>query len=293
MSSERIFITGGTGRIGIKCVTDLLDANIPVTLFARDVEKVKSLYPNHYGDLVQVVEGSFDNLDPIKEGVKGHTRLLMLVGDFSKFAQTKGTIAKYAYEVGVKQIVDISSMCIDSGWRLSTIGEIHKSGEQAILDVPNRGTLVALRPNRFMSNHYQGANNLQGDVLYDAVDPNHLEGWISPNDIGAFSAAIFKDDVAKHGDRVYNLNGQMVTGNQRAEILSRVTGRKITYVQDALKRYKFLVEKAHYPHFIAIDLVDTGNGQPEAPINPSIEIILGRKPETLEEYLPTIKNLLN
>lgn len=290
MSSERIFVTGGTGKVGAKCVNDLLEANIPVTLFARNVEKVHTLFPNK-GGLVQVVQGTFSDLASIKEGVKGHTRLLMLVSDFGNFVQAKETIAKYAYEAGVKQIVDISSMCIDSGWRLSPIGDFHKAGEQAILDVPNRGTFVALRPNRFMSNHFQGANNLQGDILYDSVAPDHLEGWISPNDIGAFAAAILKDDIAKHGDKVYNLNGQLLSGNQRAEILSRVTGRKIKYVQDANERYKALIDFG-YPHILAIDLVDTANGQPEAPLSPSIEIILGRKAETLEEYLPTVKNLL-
>lgn len=291
MSSEKIFITGGTGNIGTRLVNTLLSRNASVTLYARDAEKVRKLFPNH-GSRLQVIEGSFENLDPLKEGIRGHSRLFLLVRDLGRLAEIKGTIARYAYEAGVKQIVDISTVTIDSGWRVSSIGEAHQRAEQAILDVPRRGRLVALRPNRFFSNHIAGPSSLQNDVLYDSVDANVSQGWISTNDIADFAAAILQDDIEKHQDKVYNLTSELLTGNQRAEILSRVTGRKVKYVQDALKRYNFISQVAHYPHIYAIDLIDTANGQPEVPVNPAIEIVLQRKPETFEQYLKSQKQNL-
>jgi hypothetical protein len=37
----------------------------------------------------------------------------------------------------------------------------------------------------------------------DTADPNWKEGWISPNDVGAVSAAVLSSDVDDHGDSVW------------------------------------------------------------------------------------------
>lgn len=161
--------------------------------------------------MVHIVQGDYSNLDPIQEGIKGHTRLFLLCTEGPNFAKTKEIIAKYAYAAGVKQIVDISSWAVNMGWRESHIGSFQYYGEKAIFDFPNRGSMVALRPARFMSNMAAQGQPLQDGGIYDNAEPDRPLGWISPNDIGAVAAIVLREDVCKHADAVYNLTGQVLT----------------------------------------------------------------------------------
>ncbi|KAI8644217.1 hypothetical protein BD408DRAFT_413495 [Parasitella parasitica] len=290
MSTDRVFVIGGTGNIGVKAVNDLVHNKVPVTLYARSLEKVASLF-SHAGDLVNVVQGDFQDLSPIKEGIKGHTRLLLLVADFNGFANIKKTIATYAYEAGVQQVVDISSFTVNMGWRSSFIGTQHYYGEKAIFDIPNRGYLVALRPGRFMSNHLHMVRPIADNGLYDNADPESRQGFISTNDIGAVAAVVLREDVRKHGDAVYKLTGDIVTSVERAAILSQVTGKNIKYIQvSSVQKYNKMMESGKFPHILAMDLCDNLEGVEDDKVTPSIEILLGRKPETLAEYLHANKN---
>ncbi|CEG65258.1 hypothetical protein RMATCC62417_02074 [Rhizopus microsporus] len=197
-SSERVFIVGGTGNIGVKVVKDLVAKNIPVTLYARQPEKVNALLGNN--SLISVVQGDYNDLAPIKEGLKGHTRLFLLIADLQNMVHLKKTIAAWAYE----------------------------AAEQAIYNLPNRGAFVALRPGRFMSNVLT-FERIHEDAIIDKSDPDAREGWVSTNDIGAVAAVVLSEDVEKHGDSVYELISDVVTPAQRAEIFSRVLGRPINY----------------------------------------------------------------
>ncbi|GAN09106.1 nucleoside-diphosphate sugar epimerase [Mucor ambiguus] len=290
MSAEKVFVIGGTGFVGAKAVNDLLDNKIPVTLFARNPDKVASLFSN---DLVNVIQGDFKDLSPIKDGIKGHTRLFLLVSDFYDFVNIKKTIATYAYEAGIKQIVDISSLVVNLGWRSTSIGSIHYYAEKAIYDIPNRGHFVTLRPGRFMSNHLGMMSPLANKGLYDNGAPNSPQGWISTNDIGAVAAVVLREDVNKHSDAVYSLIGDVVTSNERAAVLARITGHDIKYTQiSQVQKYHKLMESGHFPHVFALDLVTDLDGHDDK-ISPVIEILLGRKPETVEEFLTANKNNLN
>ncbi|KAG2206218.1 hypothetical protein INT46_006386 [Mucor plumbeus] len=290
MSSERVFIIGGTGNIGAKTVNDLLDNKIPVTLYARSPEKVASLF-SHGKDLVNVVQGDFKDLSPIKEGIKGHTRLFLLIGDFTDFVNTKRTIATYAYEAGVQQVVDLSSFTVNIGWRTSAIGSEHYHGEKAIFDIPNRANMVALRPGRFMSNHFNMTSPIANNAIFDTVEPDLPQGFISTNDIGAVAAVILREDIKKHGDAVYNLTGDVVTSAERAAIISRIVGKDIKYIKvTPVQKYKQIIATGLFNHVLALDLCDNLENCDDAKITASIEILLDRKPETLEEYLTTNKD---
>ncbi|CAO3654594.1 unnamed protein product [Mucor fragilis] len=290
MSAERVFVIGGTGNSGAKAVKDLLDNKIPVTLFARNPEKVASLFSS---DLVNVIQGDFKDLTPIKEGIKGHSRLLLLVSDFFNFVNIKKTIATYAYEAGVKQIVDISSFVVNLSWRSTAIGSIHYYAEKAIYDIPNRGYFVTLRPGRFMSNHLVMMRPLADKGIVDIEAPDAPQGWISTNDIGAVAAVVLREDVNKHMDAVYSLIGDVITSNERAAMLTRITGQDIKYTQvSPVQLYRKLMESSHLPHGFAVDLVTGMNGHGDDKVSPVIEILLGRKPETVEAYLAANKNNL-
>lgn len=292
-STDRVFILGGTGNIGTKVVNDLLDNKVAITLYARTPSKIEKMFPNSNG-LVNIIKGDYSDLNAFKEGVKGHTRLFLLIADFSDFVKLKTDIAKIAYESGVKQIVDISSFTVNMGWRTSYIGACHYEAERAIFDIPNRGNFVALRPGRFMSNVLTLSRPSADDKIYDTADDDLAQGFISTNDIGAVAAVVLSEDISKHGDGVYSLTGDVISAIQRAQIISDIVGRNIGYQQiKPIQKYHKIMESGHYSHLFAVDLCSGLDSHNDGRVTPEISILLGREPETLKEYLTANKAAFN
>ncbi|CEI86435.1 hypothetical protein RMCBS344292_00876 [Rhizopus microsporus] len=291
-SSERVFIVGGTGNVGTKVVKDLVAKNIPVTLYARQPEKVNALFGNN--SLISVVQGDYNDLAPIKEGLKGHTRLFLLIADLQNMVHLKKTIAAWAYEAGVKQVVDVSGIAASFPNRTSTIGTRSYEAEQAIYNLPNRGAFVALRPGRFMSNVLI-FERIHEDAIIDKSDPDAREGWVSTNDIGAVAAVVLSEDVEKHGDSVYELISDVVTPAQRAEIFSRALGRPIKYKKvTALEKYDMLMQHKVFSHSMVFSICTTfASFDVNTPtVTDGIQILLRREPETFEKFITDNKHLL-
>lgn len=290
MTIERIFIIGGTGNIGKAVIQELISKKVAFTLFARNPEKVAKLFPT--GDF-NLIEGDLKDLAPIKDAIKGHTRLFIAHSDFSTMVQDKATIAQFAYDAGVKQIVNISSIMVNVPWRTNFTGEIHRQAEEAILAIPNRGKFVALRPGRFMSNLFWFDPILPDNTFHGIDDEGKYHGWISTDDIGVAAARILMDSVEKHDDAVYEMVADCITHAERAEIMSRVLGRNIQYKKlSAVERYDE-VSKFNFPHIIAYALSNSDSSTPtEDTITTGLPILLGRNPETFEEFITKNKHLL-
>lgn len=282
--SERIFIVGGTGNIGTSVVRELLTKNVSVTLFARNTDKVNALFGNN--NLIQVVPGNFDDLSPLKSSLNGHSRMFLLISDIERYVQLKTQISQYAFESGIKQIVNLSDILASYPWRTTYLGHRSRIVEETILNMPNRGYCVSLRPTRLMSN-FLVFERLQDNVTFDTIDEDKLQGWISPNDIGAVAAAILTEDIEKHADAVYELSGDAITPKQRADVFTHVLNRPITYKKiSAAEKYQAYVS-CGCPHLVAytastsMATIDAHS----AYITDGIEILIGRKPETLEKYV--------
>ncbi|CAO3693635.1 unnamed protein product [Rhizopus stolonifer] len=281
---ERVFIIGGTGNVGSRAVNDLLLKEIPVTLYARNPEKAKSLFNHH--PLVSTVQGDYDDFSNLKDQLKGHGRLLLLIGDLERYVALKREIATCAYGAGIAQIVDISSLDASFPSRATLSGDIHRLGEEAMLDVANRGYLVILRPGRFMSNLLSFSRPF-GDVVLDTVDGEELMGWISPDDIGAVAALVLSEDLEKHKDAVYELNGDAVSPLELARIFSEACGRPFGCKKaKASDLYKAMIQAGH-SHLLAYGystrLASVNNWLPG--VTDGMEILLGRNPETLREFV--------
>lgn len=290
---ERIFIIGGTGNTGSVAVRDLLAKKVPVTLYARNPDKVASLFPTGDETALNVVQGDVQDLATLKKALAGHTRLLLVVNNFENMVKIKTDVAQAAYAAGIKQIVDISSLSVTDAWRNSYISTIHRESEQAILDAAKAhdANAVTLRPTRFLSNllHYDRPGPT---AFVDSADPDAPQGWISPNDIGALAAVILCEDTKKHRNSAYAMVGDVITARQRAEILTRVLGRPIAYQQQSvLERYNALCALLPFPLFPA--LYDLANLRDHYPLlSRGLVILLGREPEKFEAYIQANKQAL-
>ncbi|KAI8332004.1 hypothetical protein BD560DRAFT_415473 [Blakeslea trispora] len=291
-SNDRIFIIGGTGNVGSITVKELLANNIRVTLFVRNPDKVKSLFSDKM-DLIEIVHGDYENLEPLRDALKGHSRLFVILGMTMKPVEIKKTIADYAYDAGIKQVIDLSSAAVNMSYRSSHWTTIHYYGEKAFYEHPKRtGKVVTLRPARFMNSALWMYRVKAGGVLQDAITGDYGQDWVSTNDVGLIAATILQDDINKHGESVYTLIGDVVSGEQKAIAFSEVLGQEVTYREiSATERFKQLTSSG-LPFEFAVTLSDPlmyGDWQRVPPV---IEILLGRKPQTFKEFIESNKNFI-
>ncbi|ORZ12437.1 hypothetical protein BCR42DRAFT_483707 [Absidia repens] len=295
---DKVYVLGGTGNVGTHVVQQLLAKNIPTTIYVRSASKAAKLFGAH--QQLTTVEGpSFgedDDFDTFKQSIQGHTRLFLLVAGMKDFVDVKVRLATIAFDSGIKQMVDISSQYVSTGWRTNTVGDMQRSCEEAVLQLARsykqQRYVVTLRPSGFFTNHlWLDLPTIQHNhTIQAAIDPDERMPLISVRDVAAAATAVLADPVEKHEFAVYELTSAMLSANERAQILSRVLQRSITFQQiPIVDYYRYMVDSLHLPHLIAYGLAsDTHGGQ--GYVTSGLPILLGRDPETLEEWLESVKD---
>jgi uncharacterized protein YbjT (DUF2867 family) len=280
--TERVFVTGGTGNVSRKVVQELIKNNIQTTVFVTDIETASDLFPNACS--LTFAQGDYNDIEAFNKAIVGHTRLFLLVANVRRLADIKVQYATIAYQTGVKQIVDISSNMVSKAWRYNFASAVHGPAEDSLVTLPNRAAYVTLRPSSFMTNHlYFDVVTLRKGSLVGVVAPNYKQEWISTNDIGLAAANILQEPIEKHGDAVYDMIGDSVSSSERAAIFSKILGREIKYYQvRPLEQYNLLTGHVKIPHYIAYAYCSR---DPQRDVNMEIEILLGREPETLEQWI--------
>lgn len=287
---NKVYVLGATGNVGSQIVKSLLEQDIPTTVLVRDPAKAAQAF-GAYVDNLNIVQGDYNDYESFKNTIAGHERLFLLVNDFFNMAKIKINYAKIAYEAGVKQIVHLSSGSVSGAWRQNFGSTAHYVAEETIFNLPDRGAYVSLRPTGFFSNHLMSDDKtirFQGAIL-GSSHPDLKKPLISPNDIAQVAVNILTEKIEKHGDSVYDMTSELLSGKERAEILSRVLGKDIKYIQiPAEQEYNILVEHAYMPHTVAYGLVDANYKSFD--INLGLPIILGRPTESLETWIESNKD---
>ena len=162
-SKEHVFVTGASGGIGSGVVRGLIKNGINTTAYVRNEQKAKDLFKDELNTgRLTIVVGTYSSVDVYTKAIQGHTRLFLLVGDVgsskpASMSQIKATFGKIAFDQGVRQIVDLSSISVSIHGRTGIIGYMHTTAEEKLWTLadenPEQRSLVILRPGAFMANH--------------------------------------------------------------------------------------------------------------------------------------------
>lgn len=188
-SVERVFVTGASGDIGSGVVRGLIKKGVQVTAYVRDENKGKDLFKDELktGHL-KIVVGTYSSVDVFTKAIEGHTRIFLLFAAVhskpADMSQVKETLAKIAFEQGVRQVVDLSSAFVSSYGRKGIIGYMHTTAEEKLWTLadadPEQRSLVVLRPGAFMSNHFMGdVHHIKySNKLVSCASPSSKTTWI-------------------------------------------------------------------------------------------------------------------
>ena len=189
-TKERVFMIGASGNIGNDVVRGLVKKGVDTTAYVRDEQKAKDLFIDELntGHLTIVV-GTYSSVDIYTKAIQGHTRLFFLIGGTgidkpTSLWQIKETFGKIAFEQGVRQIVDLSSMIVSTNGNQSILAYMHATAEEklwALADLhPEQRSLVVLRPGAFMTNHFRTDVHTvkHSDKLVSCEDSSQTWNWI-------------------------------------------------------------------------------------------------------------------
>ncbi len=272
---QRILVTGSTGNLGRAVVSALVSAGFPVRAAARDPGK---LPPRPGVEPVRFAYEEPATHAPALEGVEG---LFLIAPPLDPEAPAKvNPVVDLAHRLGLRRVVLTSALGVDAV-------------EEAPLRRVERHLMASglphtiLRPNFFMENFSTGflaPMVRQGGIWLAAAEGK--TSFISVEDIAAVAVAVFRQDSPP---RECNLTGpEALDHAEVAAILSRVTGRTITYHPLAEEDMLNNLRRAGLPEgavqYVA-NLYRAVRAGYAAQVTPEVERVSGRKPMTFEEFV--------
>ncbi len=218
-----ILVTGATGTTGGELLRRLSNHGIPSRAMVRHPERTP-----HLRDLkaITLVTGDFDRPADLAEALEGVERAYLVTNSTERAEEQQLGFIEAAKRAGVKHIVKLSQFqaATDSPVRFL---RYHAAVEAALRDSGLAWTM--LRPNLFMQGILTLAESVRSE---NRIYAPAGDAGVSMVDIADIAAAAFSalTGIGHHG-RIYDLTGpEALTFDDVARILSKVSGRKIAYV---------------------------------------------------------------
>jgi NAD(P)H dehydrogenase (quinone) len=280
-----INIIGGTGQLGRKIITQLLDQGTTpgdLIVTARDPDKAEDLA------LMGIVvrRGNYDDAGSLMSAFVG-TDVMLLIPSLAspeQRVQQHANALQAAQANDVKRIVFISfatakpeSRFLISPFMLYAEAKTRQSGMEWTI----------LRDGMYLDPVADWVPDLieMGELPYPVK--HGKVAYISRDDLArAVAAACIQPD---HGGKVYDLTGREAqTMTEFAEALSRATGRSIAFRSVTDEEYADICRKDGIPEAFIQVLTSlywaVDNGEFEH-VTDHVEILTGSPPESVEDYL--------
>lgn len=276
--NNKILVTGFTGNVGSFTGKYLKVAGIPFKAAVRDIEKAKK----QFGNDIEYVKFDLEDENTFEEALKDVNKIFFMrppqIVDANKYVKPFLDLAK---EKGIEHIAFLSLMGIEKNpipphYKIEKI--IKNSG------IP----FTFLRPSFFMQ-------NLDTTHRFDIKENNDLfipagkskSSFIDTRDIGEAAARVLTENG--HENKAYTLTGaEALDYWQVAEIFTKCLNRKVTYSNPApLKFRKVMIDRGTDKKFanVMVGLYMSTKLGVANKVTPELEMLLGRKPTSVEQYV--------
>jgi len=224
----KVLVTGASGNVGSYVVKELLKMGENVVAAGTDIIKLQAMF----GDKIEVVEFDFTKSQTYDMALKEADRVFLMRPPHLGKPEDLYPFIEAMKQHNIKLVSFLSLMGIEN----NTIPPHHKI-EKYIEEI---GVPFAhIRPGFFMQNvsGIHSAEIKEKDKIFIPAGKSKTS-FIDATDIGLAIATVLHDPV-KNKNTAHTITGpEALNYNQIAEILSRVTGRKITYDKPGYLKYR-------------------------------------------------------
>ena len=270
-------ITGATGDVGSRVVTQLIADGERPRVFVRDEAKARK----RFGESVEVRVGDLGDRESLTSALRG-VEALFLVTSGAEIPVLDELAASAAKAANVGYLVKLSSLDVEQSL---AIGAWHERGEAAIRasGVP----FAFLRPSGFMTNLLAWAGTIKAESVLRTSTGNGKRAFIHPDDIAAVAVRALMSRECS-GKALALTGAEALSFADVAVKIGAAIGRKLRYEtlsdEEAQRRFAATGASAeetgaHVELWRAIREGRLGMTTDE------VERILGRKPIGLDQWI--------
>jgi len=282
-----ILVTGANGHLGRAIIHSLLKKGIRAdTIIGLVREETKAQDLKAKG--IELRVGDYDWYTTLVKAFAGVEKLILVSGrDLSARVEQHDNVVTAAREVGVKHIL-YTSLFDGNKFERSPFDFVSSSVKATDATIKNSGVAYTLFK-----------NNLYAELLPVMLGQDVLIGGIYLPAGEGKAAYVTRPDIAEaianvatqegHLNKEYNIsNTENVSLAEVAALLSKVEGTEIKYTSSSTKDFIITMEKKGLPPqvvkiFAAIsEAIESGEFQSATT---DLEILLGRKPTTMNQFL--------
>jgi uncharacterized protein YbjT (DUF2867 family) len=274
----KILVTGASGNVGSYVVKELLEMGEKVVTAGTNINKLKSMF----GDKVEIVEFDFTKHHTFKEALKDVDRVFLMRPPHLGKPQDLYPFIDAMKSNNIKLVSFLSLMGVEN----NTIPPHHKI-EKYIesLGIP----YAHIRPGFFMQN-VSGIHSVEireQDKIFIPAGKSKTS-FIDAADIG-LSTAVLLHEPKKYANTAHTITGpEALDYYQVAEILSKVTGRKINYDKPGYLKYRSYyikkrgLDKGYVNVTVALYFMTRMGTAKE--VTDEFYRLTGKKPRTFEDF---------
>eukprot|EP01029_Cantina_marsupialis_P012942 TRINITY_DN286_c0_g1_i3.p2 TRINITY_DN286_c0_g1~~TRINITY_DN286_c0_g1_i3.p2 ORF type:complete len:291 (+),score=38.90 TRINITY_DN286_c0_g1_i3:7705-8577(+) len=287
---SKILITGASGNLGksvIKNVLNKVDAS-DVAVLVRDPKKVE--YLENGG--VEVKAGDYNHYESLVNAFRGIDKLFFISGsEFEGRAKQHENVVNAAKEAGVKHVVYTSFLRKDESAAspIAFIVADHIETEKWLRESGMNYTILKHNLYMDMLPLFVGDKVLETGAIYLPAGEGRA-AYTLREDMAEVAAHILTTDG--HENKEYDITSdKSYSYGEIADIISKVSGKKISYVSPSVEEFNKTMTEAGVPEeyiglFAGFSLAISKGELHEN--NTIIEELTGRKVTSVEDYLKEV-----
>lgn len=286
-----IVVFGCTGTVGRELMRQLSTADCQARGVLRNPARPYPVLIGKTASNISYVSADLNSNSQLKAACFGADALFLLTATAPEQVEHEINIIDAAKQSGIKRIVKLSAPIVQSAAKVE-VSQWHSKIEAHLSC--NIAEFCCLRPHSFMQNWERNTFTIQYfGKIYGALG-DAPRNYIDCRDVAsiAMNYLLAKEELKERS--VILAGPQAITNLEMATKLSRVTGRKIEYVNlPAEELYQQLTQKAKLPTWLATHLIELDELaiQVPEPDQDTISHLILRRPGLMEEYLQEYRHL--
>jgi uncharacterized protein YbjT (DUF2867 family) len=283
----KVLVTGATGNVGSQVVRELRGRGVPVRAFVRDPDEAAATL----GQEIELAVGEFSDPNSIRRALDGVEYVFLACGNHPRQVEYETNAIDAARAAGMRRIVKLSATGARIGSPLA-FWDWHGRIEQhlRVSGLP----AVILRPGFYMTNLLGSTEAIKHTGKLFAPADGARIAMIDPRDVAAAAAVVLTEDG--HHGKTYTLTGpESITYDEVAGQLSKVTGRKIEFVNVPDGAAREALVQAGTPDRMAEQLVilfGLLRQGAAAQTTDEVRALTGREPRSFAEFARDFAHLL-
>jgi uncharacterized protein YbjT (DUF2867 family) len=274
---KNILITGATGSVGSELVKILAkENNFSIKIAARNIEKAS--YQQG-----EVVKFDFNDVNTYPNVLESVHSVFLLPPVLPTMANTVGQFLEYiSSKSKVNEIVYLSGLNFNSNG--NGFDKLHGDTVEVLKRTNIPFTII--EPVEFMKNYINHILNPEQNPAISFAQGDAKKSLIAHRDIAEVAAKTLNEGL--HTNEVIRISGYDYDNYELAQIITRLTGHKVSYQDISLEDLKNKLLNYSLPNWLVECLVelnrDIADGKNIVSNKRTIDI-LGRLPRTFDEFV--------